>query len=611
MTDTLAETNEIMQQLEEVSKRTVSPIESNANAFARFQFILRGTGTSLQDTLDIVETLQNTFRLSGATTQEAAAATLQLSQAMGAGRLQGDEFRSVMENNVAFAKLLADTLNVTTGELKRMSREGKITTEVMKEAAIGNKEMVDSMVAGLEITVAQAFTNLATEAKTTSNELDDLLGITDLIVIAFERMTESLDNFLLTEEDAAAFRKQIGDVIIGTGRAADFVMNSPVVKAGGILGLLIWGLKGGAIKKLIAGGGIAAILGATDFKSMFDALGQAADNAFAKIAVVDVNKRIKDTEQDIEDLYEAVREGEAPRDAAILMQDLRDRLASYKEDLKHYTEILQDNSKALEENNSKYEDAAKSIIEQWDNLQDRKRDIRDLTNDINLGLSLSFYSLGDQLTEMFNIQDKEIKKWKKDTTQAFLDVATVGSSAIEGLVNSILEDLARLAIQKQIVDPLFGAIEGILSGMNPFGGGESPIGDTQIDFGAGAPVAVAAKGKAFNRGKVLPFARGGVVSGPTIFPMAQGAGLMGEAGPEAVMPLKRTSGGELGVKADGMGTTVIINNNTNQQAQVSETNTPNGKVVEVMIGETVKGMFGSGALDRTMRTNYGLVRQGR
>jgi phage-related minor tail protein len=51
----------------------------------------------------------------------------------------------------------------------------------------------------------------------------------------------------------------------------------------------------------------------------------------------------------------------------------------------------------------------------------------------------------------------------------------------------------------------------------------------------------------FSGGEVIPFARGGVVSRPTVFPMARGAGLMGEAGPEAIMPLRRDSSGRLGV----------------------------------------------------------------
>lgn len=58
-----------------------------------------------------------------------------------------------------------------------------------------------------------------------------------------------------------------------------------------------------------------------------------------------------------------------------------------------------------------------------------------------------------------------------------------------------------------------------------------------------------AKGGTFTAGRVMPFAKGGVVSQPTTFPMRGGTGLMGEAGPEAIMPLARGADGRLGVQA--------------------------------------------------------------
>ena len=65
--------------------------------------------------------------------------------------------------------------------------------------------------------------------------------------------------------------------------------------------------------------------------------------------------------------------------------------------------------------------------------------------------------------------------------------------------------------------------------------------------------------------QVTPFAVGGVVNSPTLFPMAGNkTGLMGEAGPEAIMPLTRTPNGDLGVKMVGGGaSTNVINNVTN------------------------------------------------
>ena len=58
-------------------------------------------------------------------------------------------------------------------------------------------------------------------------------------------------------------------------------------------------------------------------------------------------------------------------------------------------------------------------------------------------------------------------------------------------------------------------------------------------------------GAAFSQGRVTPFARGGIVSNATSFPMRGGMGLMGEAGPEAIMPLSRGADGKLGVRSSG------------------------------------------------------------
>jgi len=69
-----------------------------------------------------------------------------------------------------------------------------------------------------------------------------------------------------------------------------------------------------------------------------------------------------------------------------------------------------------------------------------------------------------------------------------------------------------------------------------------------------------AKGGAISDGRVLPFARGGVVDRATTFPMRGGTGLMGEAGPEAIMPLTRGDDGRLGVRAQGGGTVNVTMN---------------------------------------------------
>jgi hypothetical protein len=112
------------------------------------------------------------------------------------------------------------------------------------------------------------------------------------------------------------------------------------------------------------------------------------------------------------------------------------------------------------------------------------------------------------------------------------------SDVMGSLARSLVETTYSAAL-RPVTDRLgglvAGGIEGIVSGLLPF-----------------------AKGAGFTQGRVMPFARGGVVSGPVAFPMRGGTGLMGEAGPEAIMPLVRSADGRLGVEAQGGGRAVQV-----------------------------------------------------
>lgn len=71
-----------------------------------------------------------------------------------------------------------------------------------------------------------------------------------------------------------------------------------------------------------------------------------------------------------------------------------------------------------------------------------------------------------------------------------------------------------------------------------------------------------ARGNVFTNGHAVPFAAGGIVNSPTLFPMRGGTGLMGEAGPEAIIPLARGRDGKLGVRSQGGGVNVTVNIST-------------------------------------------------
>lgn len=148
-------------------------------------------------------------------------------------------------------------------------------------------------------------------------------------------------------------------------------------------------------------------------------------------------------------------------------------------------------------------------------------------------------------------------------TSAFEDAIVKGKDFRE-VLKGIEQDIARLIIRKTITEPAGDALKNVIGGVNwgnlassavswLFGGGGGvPTSSPGVPASASGPL-YSANGNAFFGGNVIPFARGGVVTRPTMFPMADGAGLMGEAGPEAVMPLQRDNRGRLGVVAQGGG----------------------------------------------------------
>lgn len=114
------------------------------------------------------------------------------------------------------------------------------------------------------------------------------------------------------------------------------------------------------------------------------------------------------------------------------------------------------------------------------------------------------------------------------------------NDALKTVASTILDTVYSIAMR-----PVTGALGGFLAQ------GVAGL------MGAGMPFA---KGGAFSQGKVMPFAKGGIVGAPTTFPMRSGIGLMGEAGPEAIMPLARGPDGRLGVQsAGGRAVNVVMN----------------------------------------------------
>ena len=187
---------------------------------------------------------------------------------------------------------------------------------------------------------------------------------------------------------------------------------------------------------------------------------------------------------------------------------------------------------------------------------------------------------------------------------SFLGFIKTGKFEFAKFTEAILDDLLKIVIRASILQPIAGGLTGLFT--------TAPTGAAGGAYTNFPTPLESAKGNAFSGGNVIPFARGGVVSSPTMFGYGSGKnGIMGEAGPEAVLPLARGKGGNLGVQAVVTPVTINIVNNTPAEVQSVETTGPNGeRQIEVLINQRVKEGIASGAYDKSFQSSYGLKRRG-
>jgi hypothetical protein len=192
---------------------------------------------------------------------------------------------------------------------------------------------------------------------------------------------------------------------------------------------------------------------------------------------------------------------------------------------------------------------------------------------------------------------------------AIVQFAQTGKLNFKDLINSMLADLLRYELRLQMMAMYQSMRPGLMNLVSlAFTGQASP--------GMSLPPLEFAMGGAFDDG-VRKYAKGGmftnsIVSQPTLFRFAKGTGLMGEAGPEAIMPLKRDQQGNLGVRGGGGSVEVVVNNYTTAPAETRETTDSRGnRRIEVVVGDMTAGEVtrGGSSTNRAITNTFGMKPQ--
>ncbi|MDV9760341.1 tape measure protein [Clostridioides difficile] len=119
---------------------------------------------SSAEVVKFTELMNKAFVIGGTSANEASAAMYQLTQAMGAGKLQGDEFKSIMENAPLLATKIADAMGKTKDQLKELSSSGAITADVIRNALFKASNEIEKKFASMPITFSQALTMMKNDA---------------------------------------------------------------------------------------------------------------------------------------------------------------------------------------------------------------------------------------------------------------------------------------------------------------------------------------------------------------------------------------------------------------------------------------------------------------
>tara|TARA_R110000851_G_scaffold248438_4_gene400951 strand:- start:482 stop:2854 length:2373 start_codon:yes stop_codon:yes gene_type:complete len=180
-----------IQQLVKNNAKTFNQSQAeSASNFADAYARLRPLGTSLEQIQTVYKGFNATALASGTSAAAASGAFLQLSQALGSGRLQGDEFRSIAEQVPGILRLVSDEMGVTVGELKKLGSDGKITSDILiNSLAKGFEENKDKIQALLAESPAQKFKEFSNATSELSNSIGtELLPVVTPTVQALTEM---------------------------------------------------------------------------------------------------------------------------------------------------------------------------------------------------------------------------------------------------------------------------------------------------------------------------------------------------------------------------------------------------------------------------------------
>lgn len=184
----------------ELAQRTRSSLSETITLYARIAQATKEAGVGQGVLLEVVETINQAVQLSGASTQAAEAALIQLGQGLASGTLRGEELNSVLEQTPALADAIAKGMGITRDQLRKFGQDGKISAEQVIKALQAQRGEVAAQFAQLPLTVGQSVTLLKNAGLQLVGAFDTASGATG----GLARVIKGLADFLQSDEAVGA-----------------------------------------------------------------------------------------------------------------------------------------------------------------------------------------------------------------------------------------------------------------------------------------------------------------------------------------------------------------------------------------------------------------------
>ena len=229
----------VQRQLLEVANNTRASLESTSSLYVSTSRALKDYGYTQQEILQFTEATNNAMTIGGVAAQQQAAALMQLSQALGSGVLQGDEFKSIAEAAPILLDTIAEYMGKSRAEIKKLGSEGQLTADVIFKAISGASEKFGEQAAKMPMTMGQALTvfsnNWQSMVSKLLNDSGAMAGIASIIKLI-------ADNLNLVVPIVAGFAVAVAAAVAPTLALNVALLANPfgivAVAIGAVIGLI-------------------------------------------------------------------------------------------------------------------------------------------------------------------------------------------------------------------------------------------------------------------------------------------------------------------------------------------------------------------------------------